>query len=59
MTTSQFITNAFQEQKWFPSESARGGPIILLKENIKHFQQVEIRGENEQTTVVTIKNNDD
>lgn len=40
-----------------PSERARGGTAILIKQNIQHYQQEEIRENNIQATIVAINHN--
>ena len=41
-----------------PSERARGGSAVLIKSNIKHYQQENIRENYIQATVITIQFND-
>lgn len=41
-----------------PSERARGGTALLIKQNIKHFQQKEIKEPYLQATIVTIQHNE-
>lgn len=40
-----------------PSERARGGTAVIVKQNIQHFQQEEIREQEIQATIIAIVSN--
>lgn len=41
-----------------PSDRARGGTAVIIKQNIYHFQQEEVRHPYIQATIVTVLNNE-